>query len=450
MLETGADAMFVSKIVLPRRTFLRGVGAAVALPLLDAMLPALTPMVRAQARPRTRFGAIYIPNGAIMEQWIPENVGAGFDIKPILEPISTFKDQLVVVTNLTRSHPGSQVGDHAVSAAGFLTGVWPKRTEAEDVLANTTIDQVVAQQIGQETPFPSLEVATEDFTGYVGACSPGFNCAYLNTVSWSTPSTPLPMDINPRVVFERMFGQGGSPAERAARIRDDRSMLDSVAAEARQLQRGLGVRDRRRVTDYLDNLREIERRIQRAEKQNRVDVTMDVPVGVPDSFEEHVALMYDLLAVAYQADVTRVFSFMLSRELSQRTYPHIGVTEQHHSVSHHGNDAAKIAQNVKVNTYHMGLFAKFLEKLRSTPDGDGSLLDHSLIFYGGGMGNPNGHASDPLPVLAVGGGVGKGHRHIKLKPQTPIGNLWLAVANKYGSDINTFGDSDGRVDEFFS
>jgi hypothetical protein len=342
------------------------------------------------------------------------------------------------------------VGDHAVSAAGFLTGVWPKRTEAEDVLANTTIDQVVAQQIGQETPFPSLEVATEDFTGYVGACSPGFNCAYLNTVSWSTPSTPLPMDINPRVVFERMFGQGGSPAERAARIRDDRSMLDSVADEARKLQRGLGVRDRRRVTDYLDNLREIERRIQRAEAQNRVDVKMDVPVGVPDSFEEHVGLMYELLAVAYQADVTRVFTFMLSRELSQRTYPNIGVTEQHHSVSHHGNDAQKIAQNVKVNTYHMGLFAKFLEKLRSTPDGDGSLLDHSLIFYGGGMGNPNGHASDPLPVIAVGGGVGTGHRHIKLKPQTPVGNLWLAVANRFGSQLDTFGDSNGRVEDLFS
>ena len=442
--------MFVSKIALPRRTFLRGVGAAVALPLLDSMFPAFTPLVRAQARPRTRFGAIYIPNGAIMEQWIPEIVGPGFDIKPILQPIESYKDQLVLVTNLTRSHPGSQVGDHAVSAAGFLTGVWPKRTEAEDVLANTSVDQVVAQQIGQDTPFPSIEVATEDFTGYVGACSPGFNCVYLNTVTWNSPSAPLPMDINPRVVFERMFGQGGSPAERAARTRDDRSMLDSVAEEARKLQRGLDARDRRRVSDYLDNLREIERRIQRAEAQGRIDVNIDVPVGVPDSFEEHVGLMYDLLAVAYQADVTRVFTFMLSRELSQRTYPNIGVTEQHHSVSHHGNDAQKIAQNVKVNTYHMGLFAKFLEKLRSTQDGDGSLLDHSLIFYGGGMGNPNGHASDPLPVLAVGGGVGKGHRHIKLKPQTPVGNLWLTVANKYGSQIDTFGDSNGRVEDFFA
>ena len=429
---------------------LRGLGVTVSLPLLDAMFPAFTALARAQARPRTRFGAIYIANGAIMEQWIPDTVGSGFAFKPILAPIEPYKEQIVVVTNLTRSHPGSQVGDHAVSAAGFLTGVWPKRTEAEDVVANTTVDQVVAQQIGQDTPFPSLEVATEDFTGYVGACSPGFNCVYLNTVSWSSPSTPLPMDINPRVVFERMFGQGGSPAQRAARIRDDRSMLDSITAEARQLQRGLGTRDRQRVTEYLDNLREIERRIQQAEAHNRADVNIDVPIGVPDAFEDHVGLMYDLLAVAYQADITRVFTFMLTRELSQRTYQNIGVTEQHHTVSHHGNDPQKIAQNVKVNTYHMRLFAKFLEKLQAMPDGDGSLLDHSLIFYGGGMGNPNGHASDPLPVVAVGGGVGKGHRHIELKKQTPVGNLWLAVSNHFGSTIDTFGDSNGRVEGFFA
>src|SRR5689334_4744795 len=250
--------MFVSKKFLSRRTFLQGTGVAVSLPLLDAMFPAFTPLARAQARPRTRFGAIYVPNGAIMEQWIPERVGAGFDFKPILKPIESFKEQMVVVTNLTRSHPGSQVGDHAVSAAGFLTGVWPKRTEAEDVLANTTIDQVVAQQIGQDTPFPSIEVATEDFTGYVGACSPGFNCAYLNTISWRTPSTPLPMDINPRVVFERLFGGGGTLEERAARRRDQRSLLDSIAEEAGRLNKSLGSRDRVRVSEYLDNLREIE------------------------------------------------------------------------------------------------------------------------------------------------------------------------------------------------
>jgi len=440
--------MFIARLSLPRRTFLRGMGAAIALPFLDAMVPALAPAAEA-APAAPRFGAVYIPNGAIMEKWIPSTTGAGFELTPILEPLEPFKDQLVVVTNLTRSHPGSQVGDHAVSCAGFLTGVWPKRTEAEDVRANTTIDQIVARQIGQETPFPSIEVATEDFTGYVGACSPGFNCSYMNTISWSSPTTPLPMDINPRVVFERLFGDAGSAADRAARRRDDESLLDSVTDEARALQRTLGPRDRARVSEYLDNLREIERRIQRAEAHASREVTLEAPIGVPDSFEEHAALMYDLLAAAYQADVTRVFAFMLSRELSQRTYPQIGVPEQHHSVSHHGNDPAKIEQNVKINTYHMRLFATFLETLRKAPDGDGSVLDHSLIFYGGGMGNPNGHLSDPLPLVAVGGGVGRGHRHIQLPPRTPVGNLWLTVAQRYGSSIDSFGDSTGTIDSLF-
>src|SRR5215475_4247798 len=247
--------MFIAGKSLSRRTLLKGVGVAVGLPFLESMIPDLAPAAEAAATPPLRFGVAYTPNGYIMPQFTPATTGEGFAFTPILKPLEPFKDHVVVVSNLTRSHPGSQVGDHAVSAAGFLTGVWPKRTEAEDVLANTTIDQVVARQIGQDTPFPSLEVATEDFTGYVGACSPGFNCVYLNTVCWSSPSTPLPMDINPRVVFERMFGQGGSPAQRAARIRDERSMLDSVTDEARKLQRGLGTRDRQRVTEYLDNLR---------------------------------------------------------------------------------------------------------------------------------------------------------------------------------------------------
>jgi hypothetical protein len=442
--------MFITKRALPRRLFLRGLGVAVGLPFLESMVPAMTALAQTPARPKTRFGAIYFPNGAIVEQWIPDQTGAGFEFKPILKPLEKFKDQIVIVSNLTRSHPGSQVGDHAVSAAGFLTGVWPKRTEAEDVLANTTIDQVVAQHIGQDTPFPSIELATEDFTGYVGACSPGFNCSYLNTISWRTPSTPLPMDINPRVVFERMFDGGASAAQRAARRRDERSMLDSITEEASRLNGVLGARDRVRVAEYLDNLREIERRIERAEAHAMGDVAFDAPVGVPDSFEEHAGLMYDLLAVAYQADVTRVFTFMLSRELSQRTYPQIGVTEQHHSVSHHGNDPQKIAQNVKVNTYHATLFSRFVDKLKASPDGDGSILDHSLIMYGGGMGNPNPHASDPLPVLAVGGGVGKGHRHVKLTPRTPVGNLWLTIANKYGDRMDSFGESNGRVEDFFA
>jgi Protein of unknown function (DUF1552) len=439
--------MFLTKKSLPRRTILRGLGAAVALPLFDAMLPAFVPLAKAAAKPRMRFGAVYTPNGAIMQQFTPKTVGAGFEFTPILKPLEPFRDSLIVVTNLTRSHPGSQFGDHAVSAAGFLTGVWPKRTEAEDVLANTTIDQVVAREIGQDTPLPSLEVATEDFTGYVGGCSPGFSCAYLNTISWSTPSTPLPMEINPRAVFERLFGAAGTGAERRARIEKERSILDSVVDEASGLQRGLGPRDRVRLGDYLDNLREIERRIQRQEARGASEVdTPDAPIGVPDSFDEHVALLFDLLAVAYQADVTRVFTFMMSRELSQRTYPQIGVTEQHHSVSHHLNKPEKMAQVVKINTYYARMYAKFLEKLRSTPDGDGSLLDHSLIIYGAGMADSNMHATDPLPLVAIGGGVGTGHRHIQLPTRTPVGDFWLNVAEKFGKPMERFGDSTGKTD----
>ncbi|MBV9506012.1 MAG: DUF1552 domain-containing protein [Acidobacteriia bacterium] len=439
--------MFITKRSLSRRAILRGLGAGVSLPLLDAMFPAFTPLAKAAARPSLRFGAIYTPNGAIMQQFTPKTVGTGFEFTPILKPLEPYKDSLLVITNLTRSHPGSQVGDHAVSAAGFLTGVWPKRTEAEDVLANTTIDQIVAQQIGQDTPLPSLEVATEDFTGYVGGCSPGFSCAYMNTISWSTPTTPLPMETNPRAVFERIFGEPGSAAQRMKRTANERSILDSIADETRDLERGLGSRDRSRLNDYLGNIREIERRIQQTEAHSKARVeTPEAPVGIPDAFEDHTGILFDLLAAAYQADVTRVFTFMMSRELSQRTYPQIGVTEQHHSVSHHQNNPEKMAQVVKINVYFMQQYAKFLAKLRSIEEGDGSLLDHSLIFYGAGMGDSNAHASDPLPVIASGGAVGQGHRHVQLPLRTPVGCLWMNVAGKFGRKMDTFGDGTEKVD----
>jgi hypothetical protein len=437
--------MFITKMSLPRRTFLRGVGAAVALPLLDAMSPALTAVVKTAAAPQPRFGAIFLPNGAMLEPWTPAKVGADFELTPVLQPLEAFRDSLVVVSNLTRAAtPG---GDHAVSAAGWLTGAAAKRTEAEDIHAGISIDQVVAKRIGQDTPFPSLELATEDFTGYIGACTTGYSCAYANTISWSSPTTPLPMEINPRVVFERMFGEPGTSAERLARLRENRSILDFISAEATSLRKGLDTRDRARLSEYLDNLREIERRIQRTEQHNTTQVaSLDAPIGVPESFEDHVALMFDMLAVAYQADLTRVFSFMMARELSARTYPGIGVPEQHHQVSHHGNDPDKIAKVSKINHYHLQLLAKFLDKLRSTPDGDGSLLDHSLLVYGCGMGNPNQHAAGPLPFLAIGGGAGRGHRHVQNPPNTPIGNMWVSVANKYGSPMESFGASNGRVD----
>jgi hypothetical protein len=443
--------MFVSKKSLSRRSMLRVMGGAVSLPFLEAMIPALTPVARAASVTPRRFGVVYFPNGAIMQQFTPASAGKGFQFTPILKPLESFKDSLTVVTGLTRSHPGSQVGDHAVSAAGFLTGVWPKRTEAEDVLANTTIDQVVAQQIGQDTPLPSLELATEDFTGYVGGCSPGFSCAYMNTISWRTPTTPLPMETNPRAAFERIFGEAGTSKERLERIQQQRSLFDSISEEATTLQRGLGARDRARLTDYLDNIREIERRIQQIERRNDTQVTSpDRPLGVPDSFDDHVNLMFDLIAAAWQADVTRVFTFMMSRELSQRTYPQIGVTEQHHSVSHHQNNPEKVAKMVVVNTYYIQFFARFLEKLRSSEDGGGSVLDHSLIVYGAGMGDSNSHASDPLPLVMAGGGVGEGHRHIQVPTRTPVGCLWSTVAARFGAPpIPRFGDGEGTIDGVF-
>jgi hypothetical protein len=439
--------MFIFRKSLRRRTFLRGIGATVALPLLDAMVPALTAQSRTAARPLVRFGAVFVPNGAIMEQWIPATPGAGFELRPILAPLAPFRDQLVIISNLTRANPGVVEGDHAISAAGFLTGVYPRRTEAEDVLAGVSIDQVVAARIGQETPFPSLELATADFTGYIGACTSGFSCGYINTISWSTPTTPLPMEFNPKVAFERLFGRAGTAEQRQQRRQRQLSVLDLIARDAGELQRTLGASDRARLSAYLDNIREIERRVSRTAGSDTPQVAaMELPAGVPESFEEHVLLMYDLLAIAYQADLTRVATFMTDRELSARTYPQLGVNEQHHTVSHHGNDPGNIAQVAKINTYHTTLFARFLETLRSTPDGDGSLLDHALIFYGGGMGNPNQHASDPLPMVAVGGGVGTGDRHIRLAPRTPVGNLWVTVAQKYGSPTERMGESNGTID----
>ncbi len=437
--------MFISKLALERRTFLRGMGATIALPLLEAMVPAMTAMAKTAAQPPKRLGFVYFPNGAVMEQWIPSQAGTGFQFTPILKCLEPFKDQVVVVGNLTRA--GTTIGDHAVAAAGWLTGVYAKQTEAQDVRAGVTIDQVVAKQIGQDTPFPSIELATEDFTGYIGGCTPGFSCAYMDTISWATPTTPLPMEINPRVVFERMFGRPGTAAQRRTRMRRNQSVLDSITDDAHALEHDLGPQDRARLDEYLEYVREIERRIQRTESQGATEVgTLDAPIGIPESFEEHVALMFDLLAVAYQADITRVFTFMMSREASQRTYPQVDVNEPHHTISHHGNDPEKIRANARINIYHAERFAKFVQKLRETPDGDGTLLDHSLVFYGAGMGNGNAHATDPLPLVAVGGGVGVGDRHVLPAPRTHVGNLWVDVADKFGVHIDSLGESNGRLE----
>jgi hypothetical protein len=432
----------VTRRALGRRTFLRGAGAALALPLLDAMVPAFA----ATPTPRRRLGFVYVPNGVIMDQWTPATVGADFELKTILQPLAPFRDSLVVVSNLERAEVNS---NHAVSSACWLTGTPPKRTDGPDFRAGTSIDQVVARQIGGDTIFPSLEVATEDFTGLQGTCDPGYSCAYMNTLSWAAPTSPLPMEINPRVVFERLFGRGATPEARLARMRTDRSILDFVVEDLGELEAGLGARDRGRLEEYLGHVREIERRIERAEAQasTQPDVPAE-PVGVPESYEEHVALLFDLLALAYQTDLSRVFTFMLAREVSQRTYPDLGVTEPHHAVSHHGNRAEAIAAHTKVNTFHMQLFARFVERLASTPDGDGSLLDHSLIVYGAGMSDGNGHTGGPLPLAMVGGGAGRvrGNRHIAAPARTPTANLLLALSHKFDVAQETFGVSTGTID----
>jgi hypothetical protein len=393
-----------------------------------------------------RLGFVYVPNGIIMDQWTPATAGADFEFTTILQPLQPFRDSVVVVSNLTRAETNN---NHAVSSACWLTGVRPKRTDGPDFRVGPSIDQIVARQIGQDTTFPSLEVATEDFSGLQGACDPGYSCAYMNTLSWQSPTSPLPMEINPRVVFERLFGGGNTAEERLARMNANRSILDFVAAELKDLSAGLGARDRARLGDYFDNVREIERRIQRAEAQaeTRPDVPPE-PVGVPESYDEHVALLFDLLALAFQADLTRVFTFMLAREVSQRTYPALGVGEPHHAVSHHGNRPESIAKHTKVNLHHMQMFARFIERLGSTPDGNGSLLDHALIVYGSGMSDGNGHTGAPLPLAIVGGGSGRvrGNRHIRTAQGTPTANLLLSLSQKFDVAHEAFGVSTGRVD----
>jgi hypothetical protein len=421
--------MFVTKRALSRRTVLRGMGTAVALPFLESMVPAFQALAQSPARPPMRFGAVYFPNGAPMSGannfWMPAAQGE-LQITPILKPLEAFKDQMTVVGNLSRAG-GKSVTDHAVSSAGWLSGAVAKQTEAEDIHVGVTIDQVLARQIGQDTPFPSLELATEDFSGYVGGCVPGYSCAYMNTLSWAGPTSPLPMEINPRVAFERMFGRAADGNQRLERMRENRSILDSVAGEAQQLQRRLGSQDRARLDEYLGTVREIERRIERTEARNAASVTAVVaPAGVPETFEEHAAVMFDLLAVAYQADLTRVFTFMMAREASQRTYPALNIPETHHDVS---------------------LFGAFVEKLRTSPEADGSVLDHSLIVFGGGMSDGQAHSAYPLPLAALGGASGKmkGNRFMLAGEWTPVANLWLSVAGMFGSPIEQFGESNGRV-----
>jgi hypothetical protein len=420
------------------------------------MVPALSALAKTAARPVRRLGFIYLSNGVAMNSdvnyWRPLGEGPRLELSPILQPLEPFKDQMVVLSGLSHHQAeslGDGNGDHTRGTATWLNGVHPKYTEAADVRAGTTVDQFAAQELGKDTPLPSLELGI-DSNFLVGACENGYSCTYMNTLAWRTPTTPLPIEANPRVIFERLFGEGGTTAQRLAQMRQTDSILDSVRDELAGLQQTLGPGDRTRVSDYVDAVREIERRIQKAEASSReVELPpLERPMGIPDRFDEHVNLLFDLQWLAYQTDITRVFTFMLGREVSSRTFPEIGLTEPHHGLSHHRDDAKQLEKLAKLNTYQVQLFASFLDKLRSTPDGDGSLLDHSMLLYGAGLSNPNIHSHIDLPLAVVGGGTGqlKGGRHLRYPLDTPVTNLLLSMLDKTGVSVERLGDSTGRLE----
>ena len=442
--------MIITKKALSRRTFLRGVQATLALPLLDAMIPAATALAKTPAAPVRRLGYVFIPMGCDHARWTPPDAETLGTLTPILSPLEPVKEQVTVVTNLElqNSYPGT----HDTSNSGFLSAAFAKHTESSDYALGTTADQLAAKQIGQETQLPSLELSM-DLNPLAGVCNNGYACVYQNSLSWSSPTTPLPSEAHPRLVFERLFGEGGTPAERRAALGSRASLLDSFGEDIARLKGAVGMTDRDRVDQYLDSIREIERQIQHAEAgvADNPLPDLDRPVGVPAAFADHAKLMFDLQVLAFQGDITRVVTFQLTRELSNRTYPEIGVPDPHHPTSHHGNDPQKLAKIARINTFHLSLFAEFLEKLKATPDGDGSLLDHSVYLYGSGMGNPSLHDHVNLPIVVAGGASTgmKGGRHIKYENGTPLANLHLTLLDRVGVRLDAFGDSDGTVDHLF-
>ena len=447
--------MIVTKKSIPRRTVLRGRGATVALPLLDGMVPAFAATRAAAAKPVGRFGVVYVPHGAVMANWTPAETGAAFELSPILTPLKPFRDQMLIVTGLDHT-PAAQLagepgGGHGRIGGAFLTGVHAKPTEGADFKAGTSIDQIAATELGRETQLTSLELGLGS-TDFAGACDAGFSCAYTSTLCWRTPTTPLPMESNPRAVFERLFGDGDTTdaAVRRERMRKDRSLLDAVVERIADLQQGLGAKDRSKLAGYLDAVRDVERRIQRAEAQSARELPgVEQPSGsAPAAFEEYVRLMFDLQVLAYQCDLTRVITFMMTPELSARTYPEIAVPEPHHALSHHQNRPENLEKLTKLQTYHAGLLSYYLAKLKATPDGDGSLLDHLTLLYGSGMSDSNVHDIHGLPIVLIGGGAGRlqGGRHLRYAAGTPLTNLYLTVLNKFDVPVERVGDSNGRLD----
>jgi Protein of unknown function (DUF1552) len=455
--------MFVTRKHIPRRVFLRGAGITLALPLLDSMIPAQTPLAKTAATPKSRFAGIFVPHGAAPGWWVPEAGGPGepksqpgsrgFEFPMIMKPLEPFRDHTVILSGLwsksAEPPPGATGADHWVAAA-FLCANKPKKTTGADIYDGTTIDQMIAQKIGQETLLPSLQLALEDPGANSSNCGEGYSCTYSNTISWATPTQPLPMELDPQVAFERLFGAGGTAAERAARREQDRSILDSVTQSLARFKRDLGPRDRSRLDEYETDIRELERRLDLARKAvGTVSAEgVVIPAGVPESFDEHVKLHFDLQALAFQTDITRVSTVLYARDLTARSYPESGVNGGFHGLSHHAENPDTIATYAKINQYHVKCLAYFIDKLKKTPDGDGTLLDHSLILYGSNMGDSNQHLHYDVPHILIGGASGqiKGNRHLAYPAKTVTsGNLLLSILELYGIKQDSIGDSTGRL-----
>jgi hypothetical protein len=443
--------MIITKKALARRTFLRGIGTTLALPLFDAMIPAMA--ATGAATPAVRLGFVYVPNGIIPKAWLPAQVGTGFEMPSIMKPLEAHREKIVVVSNLMQNGGralSDGAGDHARAGASWLTGVHPKKTEGADIRAGISADQIAAQELGKKTQLGSLEIGLEE-PNLAGGCDSGYSCAYTNTISWRTPITPNPMEVNPRAVFERLFGDGESndPASRIKRMGQDRSILDFIRRDVERLESGLGSRDKSKLDEYLDGIRDIERRIQKAEQQSATMKLplMERPASIPEEFEDHAKLMSDLMVIAFQTDMTRVVSFMMAREGSNRSYRTIGISDGHHSVTHHQNDPEKIAKTSKINELHVRSFSYLLDRLDATPDGDGTLLDHSLILYGSSISDGNAHTHHDLPLVLAGGASCqiKGGRHIRYPEETPMNNLLLTMLDKAGVPTESLGDATGKL-----
>ena len=443
--------MTIFKKCIPRRTFLRGAGTALALPVLDAMFPAFASAAQTRSGRATRLSFFTVPNGIIMEKWTPAASGSGFELSPILEPLAAFKDRLLVISGLANNEAHKLefeiAGDHPRACSAYLTGTHPKMTSGADIHCGVSVDQIAAKEFGKSTQLSSLEIGLE--SSLLGACESAYSCVYYNTISWAAPTTPLPMENRPRAIFERLIGDSTDPGERAARLQEHRSILDLVSEDLKRLMRSVGETDRAKLDQYADAVRSVERRIQVAEQQSSKELpAMEKPIGIPEKFSDYAKLMMDLQVLAFQADVTRVGTFMIGHEMSGRAYPELGFGDPHHSLTHHQGDTSKIEKVVKVNVFHTTLFNYLLERMKSVPDGDGTLLDHSLILYGSPLSDGNMHTYKDLPVLLITPGVAamRGGRHLRYPKDTPVANLYLALLEKLGIQAETFGDSTGRLE----